>query len=91
VQLAVSGLPPIPEGQGHYECWYVAPDDSPDHPDKVSAGSFEVKPDGTASGLRMWTVVSLKDQPGVRMLVTREPDNNPALTGPTVLSGPVQA
>src|SRR5205823_3458385 len=85
--LSVSGLPPIPEGQGHYECWYVPPDDSASHPDKLSAGSFEVNDSGSATGVHMWTVIDLKQTPGTRMLVTREPDDNPALTGPVVLSG----
>jgi anti-sigma-K factor RskA len=89
VQLSVHGLPPIPEGQGHYECWYVLPDDGPGHPDKVSAGSFEVAPDGSATDVQMWTVVDLKNEPGTRMVVTKEPDDDPALTGPVVLSGPV--
>jgi hypothetical protein len=91
VQLSVSGLPPIPEGQGHYECWYVAPSDTPAHPHAVSAGSFEVQSDGSASDVRMWTVVDLQQQKGTRMIVTREPDDDPARTGPVVLTGPVQA
>ena len=82
-------VPPIPEGQGHYECWYVAPSDAPGHPDAVSAGSFEVGQDGTATNVHMWTVVDLKQQKGTRMVVTREPDNDPARTGPIVLTGPV--
>jgi hypothetical protein len=90
VEMSVAGLPPIPEGQGHYECWYVGPHDSPAHPDAVSAGSFEVSADGSISGVHMWTVVDLKNQPGTQMIVTRESDNDPARSGPVVLAGPVR-
>jgi hypothetical protein len=55
----------------------------------VSAGSFEVGQDGTATNVHMWTVVDLKQQKGTRMIVTREPDNDPARTGQIVLTGPV--
>jgi anti-sigma-K factor RskA len=89
VTMSVRGLTPIPDGHGHYECWYVAPDDSPGHPDRISAGSFEVGPGGSATDVRMWTVLDLKNEPDIRMIVTREPDNNPAATGPVVLSGRV--
>ena len=89
VTMSVHGLPPVPEGHGHYECWYVAPDDRPGHPDRVSAGSFEVGPDGSATDVRMSTVVDLKNEPDTLMTVTREPDSNPAVTGPVVLSGRV--
>jgi anti-sigma-K factor RskA len=90
VALSVTGLPPLPEGQ-HYECWYAGPDNAPGHPNAVSAGSFEVGPDGAAADVQMWTVVDLKHAEGTTMLVTREPDADPALTGPVVLSGAVPA
>jgi Anti-sigma-K factor rskA/Putative zinc-finger len=90
VALSVGGLPPLAEGE-HYECWYAGADNAPGHPDLISAGSFEVGPDGSATEVQMWTVVDLKHQKGLTMLITREPDTNPALTGPLVLSGPVNA
>lgn len=89
IGLSAWGLPEISDGRGHYECWYVAADDTPTHRDAVSAGSFEVLPDGTATDVQMWAALEL-DQPGWTMIVTREPDNNPELTGPVVLSGPVR-
>ncbi len=88
VDLTVTGLPQIPSGQGHYECWYVAADDSPTDPDALSAGSFEVTADGRATEVRMWTVVKLM-APGLTMLVTHEPDNDPRRTGRVVLTGKV--
>lgn len=91
VRMSVAGLPQIPDGHGHYECWYVAADDAPGHPDAVSAGSFEVDAAGRATNLTMWTVVDLKRERDLRMVVTREPDDDPAMTGPVVLSGPVRA
>ncbi len=91
VRLTVSGLPPIPDDKGHYECWYVGTDDSASHPDAVSAGSFEIPPGGTSADVRMWTVWDLQANPGSHMIVTLEPDNDPARTGPVVLSGVVPA
>ncbi len=87
VRLTVSGLSPVPDGEGHYECWYVGTDDTVSHPDAVSAGSFEIPPGGTSADVRMWTVWDLQQNPGSRMVITLEPDNNPARTGPAVLTG----
>ncbi len=87
VQLSVHGLKDLRE-QGFYECWYSRPDDGPGHLDRVSAGTFEVKPDGSAQ-------VSMSTWADPRefsiMKITREQANGkPAQTGPVVLKGPVR-
>jgi anti-sigma-K factor RskA len=68
----------------YYECWFVAPDDAIEHPDRISVGTFKVGSSGTTT-VRMTTAASLRRFP--RMGVTVEPeDGNPARTGPKALA-----
>ncbi|HUK71284.1 MAG TPA: anti-sigma factor [Streptosporangiaceae bacterium] len=54
IQLSVRGLKTLDE-HGFYECWYATGlDDPPQHLDRISAGTFEVKPDGSAL-VSMWS------------------------------------
>ena len=82
VRLTVHGLPPNPPGT-YYECWFVGPGDTEQHPNRVSAGTFTVGSDGSAS-VRMISAADASRFP--RMGVTLEPDDgNPARTGPKYL------
>lgn len=82
VTMEVSGLAPNPPGT-YYECWFVGAGDSLQTPNRVSAGTFTVGADGTASVV----MVSAADPARFpNMGVTLEPDDgNPARTGPKVL------
>ncbi len=88
VQLSVRGLKDLKDN-GFYECWYAGRDDSRSHLDRISAGTFEVKPDGSAQ-VSMWTWADPRKFS--IMKITRENSNgNPAQTGPVALTGPVRA
>lgn len=82
IELTVSGLPANPPGT-YYECWFVGPGDTEQQPNRVSAGTFTVGADGTATV----TMVSAADATLFpKMGVTLEPDDgNPARTGPKYL------
>jgi anti-sigma-K factor RskA len=81
VELDLRGLPPAGEGES-YECWFVGPNDTPTHQDRVSAGTFEVT--GERTVVRMQAAAAPGRFPN--MGITREPeDGNPARTGPKVL------
>lgn len=87
IHLSVRGLTNLGQ-QGSYECWYVGPGDTPDHPNRVTAGTFRVDPDGQAD-VRMWAAVDPKKFP--IMQVTAEPANgDPASSGRVVLAGRIQ-
>jgi hypothetical protein len=82
VRLTVHGLPPNPPGT-YYECWFVGAGDTEQRPNRVSAGTFTVGSDGSAS-VRMISAADASRFP--RMGVTLEPDDgNPARTGPKYL------
>ena len=82
VRLQVSGLPANPPGT-YYECWFVGPGDTEQRPNRVSAGTFTVGSDGTAT-VMMYSAADPARYP--RMGVTLEPDDgNPARTGPKYL------
>src|SRR5262245_27413937 len=84
VDLDLTDLPPNPPGT-FYECWFVAPDDTLEKPDRVSAGTFVVA-SGSTTRLRMFTAANLTQFP--RMGITLEPDDgNPQRTGNKVLAG----
>lgn len=82
VHLDVAGLPANPPGT-YYECWFVGQGDTAEQPNRVSAGTFTVGSDGTATV----TLVSAADPARFPKLgVTLEPDDgNPARTGPKFL------
>ena len=84
ISLSVRGLPALGE-KAFYECWYIHPGDRPGHPNRVSAGTFEVPANGRGD-VRMW---GWADPHEFRtMEITREPaDGNPAPSGDVVLRG----
>jgi len=83
IELAVRNLPPPATGH-FYTCWLVADDDTLQHQDRVSVGSFTTSPDGTAT-VRWETAADLGRYP--HLGVTLEPDNgSPLHQGPKVLT-----
>jgi anti-sigma-K factor RskA len=83
IELTVRDLPAPPAGH-FYTCWLVADDDTLQHQDRVSVGSFTTSGAGTAS-LRWETAADLRRYP--HLGVTLEPDNgSPLHQGPKVLS-----
>ena len=81
VELEVRGLERAPEGKT-YECWFVGPNDTPGHQDRVSAGTFEVE--GEKTVVRMQASADPRRFP--KMGITLEPeDGNPLRTGPKVM------
>ena len=45
IDLDTDVLPILPTGE-YYQVWFVGPGDSPDTPDRISAGTFHPDPDG---------------------------------------------
>jgi anti-sigma-K factor RskA len=82
IELTVKGLPPPPAGH-FYTCWLVAGDDTLQHQDRVSVGSFRTSGTGSVT-LRWETAADLGRYP--HLGVTLEPDTgNPLHQGPKVL------
>jgi hypothetical protein len=82
IRMEVSGLAPNPPGTV-YECWYVGPGDTLERPNRVSAGTFTVGPDGRAS-LHMHSAADLRRYPAMGVTLERD-RGNPARTGDKVL------
>jgi hypothetical protein len=83
IELTVRDLPAPPAGH-FYTCWLVADDDTLQHQDRISVGSFTTSGTGTPS-LRWETAADLGRYP--HLGVTLEPDNgSPLHQGPRVLS-----
>jgi anti-sigma-K factor RskA len=82
ITMEVSGLAPNPPGSV-YECWYVGPGDTLERPNRVSAGTFTVGPDGRAN-LRMHSAADLHRYPAMGVTLERD-RGNPARTGDKVL------
>ena len=75
-------LPILPKGD-YYELWFVAPDDRPTAPNRISAGTFHPDEDGR-SHVRFTAAVDPALYPVLS--VTAEPgDGDPRPTGPEVL------
>jgi hypothetical protein len=91
VQLSVRGLKDLGE-RGFYECWYTTGrDDPPDHLERISAGTFEVNPGGSAR-VSMWSWADPRKYK--IMKITQEQANGePAQTAraPVALEGHVRA
>jgi anti-sigma-K factor RskA len=83
ITMTARDLPPPPPGHV-YTCWLVAPDDTPQHQDRVSVGTFTT-PSTQPVTLRWDTAADRERFPNLG--VTLEPQNgNPAKQGPKVLS-----
>lgn len=86
VELRTGALPILPTGE-YYQVWFVAPDDAPGNPDRISAGTFHPDPDGR-SDVRFAAAVDPELYP--RVEITAEPgDGNPLPTGPVVLTASI--
>ena len=85
IELTVRGLAPPPPGF-FYTCWLVGANDTLQHQNRVSVGSFVTADTGPVT-LRWETAADLARYP--HLGVTLEPDNgNPQHQGPRVLAGP---
>jgi hypothetical protein len=75
-------LPILPTGE-LYEVWFVGPDDTPDAPQRISAGTFHPDADGRSS-VELVAAVDPALYPDI--VVTAEPaGGDPAPNGPEVL------
>ena len=82
ISIDSDDLPILPTGD-YYELWFVGPDDSPESPDRISAGTFHPDADGR-SQVNFAAAVDPTLFPAIE--VTAEPaDGNPEATGPVVL------
>ena len=82
IALDSDSLPILPKGD-YYELWFVAPDDRPTAPNRISAGTFHPDEDGR-SRVRFTAAVDPALYPVLS--VTAEPgDGDPRPTGPEVL------
>ena len=86
IHLDTNDLPILPTGE-YYEVWFVGPDDSPRHPDRISAGTFHPNKDGE-SEITLTAAVNPSLYPQV--VVTAESGNgDPSSGGITVLRADV--
>lgn len=82
VTLRTDELEILPTGE-YYEVWFVAPDDTPETPNRISAGTFHPDPDGrsdvtfaAAVNPALYPIVEITAEPG---------DGDPRPNGPVVL------
>jgi hypothetical protein len=84
IELTVRGLPPPPAGH-FYTCWLVADDDTLQHQDRISVGSWVTSEPPRTQTLRWETAANLDRYP--HLGVALEPDNgSPLHQGPKVLT-----
>ncbi len=82
IELRTDELPILPQGE-YYELWFVGPGDTPESPNRISAGTFHPDEDGR-SDVRFAAAVDPALYPVLS--VTAEPgDGDPRPTGPEVL------
>jgi hypothetical protein len=82
VDLDAEALPILPTGE-LYEVWFVGPGETPERPNRISAGTFHPDADGRTD-VRMTAAVDPSLFPVVE--VTAEPDDgDPRPAGPVVL------
>lgn len=86
IALTLHGLPKLRPGQ-FYECWYAGPDNRPGHPDLITAGTFTVSPDGSAT-VQMWSAADPRGFPV--MQITAEQAGDAGQHGQVLLSGTAQ-
>jgi len=83
VALRTDALPELDNTREFYEVWFVGPDDRPDAPNRVSAGTFHPDASG-ATDVRLAAAAVPANYPVLS--VTREPrDGDPRRSGPEVL------
>jgi Anti-sigma-K factor rskA len=87
VRLATDDLPILPTGE-LYEVWFVGPGDTPDTPNRISAGTFHPDADGR-SRVELTAAVDPTLYPTI--VVTAEAgDGNPAPSGVEVMRADIQ-
>ena len=86
IALTLHGMPKPKPGQ-FYECWYAGPDNRPGHPDLITAGTFTVSPDGSAT-VQMWSAADPRSFPV--MQITAEQAGDAGQHGQVLLSGTAQ-
>ena len=79
-------MPKLKPGQ-FYECWYAGPGNQPGHPDLITAGTFTVSPDGSAT-VQMWSAADPRGFPV--MQITAELPGDAGQHGQVLLSGTAQ-
>ncbi len=83
IELDTDDLPILPTGE-LYEVWFVGPGDTPDSPNRISAGTFHPDPHGV-SQVTFAAAVDPALYP--RMEITAEPgDGDPSPSGVVVLA-----
>ena len=82
VSFDSSDLPILPKGD-YYALWFVGPGDSPETPDRISAGTFHPDPKGR-SEVRFAAAVDPSKYP-VLAVTSEKGDGDPAPTLPDVL------
>ncbi len=86
VDLDTQALDILPTGE-FYEIWFVATNDTPDTPNRISAGTFHPDTDGRS---RVTFAAAVDPTKFPTIEITAEPaDGNPAPSGPTVMSADV--
>ena len=82
IELSSTDLPILPKGE-YYELWFVAPDDTPSDPNRISAGTFHPDEDGR-SDVSFTAAVDPAKYPVLS--ITAEPgDGDPAPSGDEVM------
>ena len=86
ITLTVHGMPKLRADQ-FYECWYAGPGNRPGHPDLITAGTFAVSSDGSAT-VQMWSAANPRTFP--MMEITIELAGDGGQHGQVLLSGTAQ-
>jgi anti-sigma-K factor RskA len=88
VSFDTTDLPILPKGE-YYALWFVGPEDSPESPDRIPAGTFHPDPEGR-SQVRFAAAVDPAKYP-VLAVTAEAGDGDPSPTAPDVLrSAPAQ-
>lgn len=86
ITLTTDELEILPTGE-YYEVWFVAPDDTPDAPNRISAGTFHPDADGR-SNVRFAAAVDPALFPTIQ--ITAEPeDGDPRSSGRVLLEATI--
>jgi len=83
ITLTVHGMPKLRPGE-FYECWYAGPGNRSGHPDLITAGTFTVGKDGSAT-VHMWSAADPRSFPV--MQITAEQAGNAGQHGQVLLKG----
>lgn len=84
ISLQSDQLEVLPTGE-YYEVWFVGPGDTPENPNRVSAGTFHPDPQGRTD-IELFGAVNPEKLP--RIEITAEPgDGDPSPSGDVVVSG----